>query len=555
MYALRDYQIPEPIWNRFRLAKAAGEAYNALAVYPTGSGKSIIIAALIKDMIERFGGLRVLVVTHQKELIAQNYEKLVSIYPECEPGIYSASLGKKQTANKVLFCGIQSVYNKAHLLGDFSLIIIDEVHLVSLSGTGMYRTFIKEMANICGKMPVIGLTASPYRMDCGYIYGGKDALFTEITHEVKIGALLELGHLCPLTTKQTSFTIDTSGVKKRGGDFIEADLETVVDPVTEKALLDAIPRIEGRNTGIIFCVTVAHAHHVSDFLNEQGVSCGVISGKTPKKERDQLLSDLKNGVIRSLSSCNCLSVGVDVPNLDFIIMLRPTQSPGLYYQQAGRGMRIHDSKLNCLVLDYAGNIQRLGPVDALDIKAKRKSEEEGDAPVKTCPECESIVHAAMRECPDCGYAFPPPALKIENKSSKAAILSKDYEPEWRTVSRVTYNRHAGKDGKPDTMRVDYWDDEGLFPIRIAQEFVCVFHGIGYARETARKWVNARVNNEYDEEYDFDYLHFQFELGATLNSLEGILKTRWNKPTRILLDTRGKHSTIKQYDFSQLTEAA
>lgn len=526
MYQLRDYQQPTPIWDYFRNRKGDGNVHNPLVVLPTGAGKSLVIAAVAKDMLEKFGGRRVLILAHQKELIAQNFEKLNAIYPECEPGIFSASLGKKQTNNKVLFCGIQSVHNKAHTLGDFSLIIIDEAHTIPKRSNGMYRNFINDINKLCGKVPVIGLTATPYRLDSGYLHKGEGALFTGIAHEVEINDLLERGYLSPLTTKKVGFIIDTQGVKKRGGEFIDSELESVVEPVTENALDDALPRIIGRKTGLVFCVTVAHAQHVSDYLNSLGVSCNVISGTTPKAERDQLLTALKKGDIRCLANVNCLTTGVDVPNIDFLIMLRPTQSPGLYVQMAGRGMRLSDGKFDCLVLDYAGNINTHGPIDSVNIREK-KAKGEGEAPVKTCPDCEAIVHAAVRVC-QCGYGFPPPELKIEKHASSAAILSKDYEPEWKSVSLASHSIHKGKDGKLDTMRVDYLNDEGLFPIKIASEFICIFHPIGFVKEKADQWMKKRG--------------LKFIIGQELNKYH---------TKALLLDTRGKFSKIIDYELNEV----
>jgi DNA repair protein RadD len=558
MYQLRDYQQPEPIWDYFRARKQDNSTCNPLVVLPTGAGKSLVISALVKDMIERFGGRRVLILAHQKELLTQNFEKLKSTYPECDPGIYSASLGKKQTNNKVLFCGIQSVHNKAHKLGDFSLIIIDECHLIPKSGVGMYRGFINEMNRLCGKVPVIGLTATPYRLDSGYLHKGDGALFTGIAHEVSINDLLAQGYLSPLTTKKVSFIIDTSSVKKRGGEFIDSELMAVVDPLTESALLDALPKIGTRKTGLVFCITVEHANHVSAYLNELGISCAVISGQTKRAERDFLLDALKKGEIRCLANVNCLTTGVDVPNIDFLIMLRPTQSPGLYVQMGGRGMRLAESKFDCLVLDYAGNINRHGPIDAITVREKKTKGDDGEAPVKSCPECESIVHAARRECPDCGYEFPPPAFKVEKTASREAILTQDYEPEWRAISRVTYARNAGRDGKLDTMRVDYWDDEGLFPIRVASEFVCVFHPMGFPREMAIRWLKKRrIAGRYEENIFCNVPGLLGEIYEEEPLRTEIIEScrQYCTPSRLLLDTRGKFAKILDYDFRQLEEAA
>ena len=148
-------------------------------------------------------------------------------------------------------------------------------------------------------------------------------------------------------------------------------------------------------------------------------------------------------------------------------------------------------------------------------------------------------------CPDCGYEFPPPAFKVERTASREAILTQDYEPEWRAISRVTYARNAGRDGKLDTMRVDYWDDEGLFPIRVASEFVCVFHPMGFPREMALRWLANRC------------ISFDNDVKELL--LTGNIERRDSKkpkePSRLLLDTRGKFAKILDYDFSQLEEVA
>jgi len=563
MYELRDYQDPAPIWEWMRARKGIHATSNPLVVLPTGAGKSIVIAAIIKDMLEKYGGRRVIVLAHQKELLVQNYEKLNSIYPEAQAGIYSSSLRKRQTNNKVLFCGIQSVWNKAHELGDFSLIIVDECHLIPTKKNGRYRHFFNEMAKLAGRpVPVVGLTATPYRLDSGYLHIGKDALFDGIAHEVFMADLLERGFLCPLTTKKTSFIIDISSVKKRGGEFVESDLMAAVDPVTDKALNDAMPKIEGRKTGLVFCVSVEHANHVAAYLNANGVSCAVVSGKTPSKIRDELIKNLKSGHIRCLANVNCLTTGVDVPNIDFLIMLRPTQSVGLYVQMSGRGLRISESKTNCLVLDYAGNIQRLGAVDDVNIRQKKDEEKQkGEAPVKACPECESIVHAARAYCPDCGFEFPVVELQLDKESSRGAILSSDYIPEWREVSRTAYRVNKGKDGKPDTIMVEYFSDGGVIENLLAREFVCAFHSLGKAKDMAKKWVNQRIyfenNNclhtgivDFDSCQDF----VKFKVDADYGLAE-CFSEFLTSPTHLLLDNRGKYATIINYKFPPRTLGA
>ena len=209
---------------------------------------------------------------------------------------------------------------------------------------------------------------------------------------------------------------------------------------------------EGRRSWLVFCSGVAHATHVAEAIRERGVSCATIFGDTPTAERDRIIAAFKRGEIRALASMGVLTTGFNAPAVDLIAMLRPTKSAGLYVQMAGRGTRLAPGKENCLVLDFAGNVARHGPVDA--VTPKPPSEAEGGAPpTKVCPDCDSILAAAVRQCPDCGHLFPPPEVKVAATATTLAILS-TMRPQWVAVSDITYGRHE-KPGKPPSLRVDY----------------------------------------------------------------------------------------------------
>ena len=485
---LRPYQVPvvPALFNFFRERKPA--IVNPLLVFPTGSGKTAIIAAIVQELTGKYK-MRVLVVTHQKELIIQNFEMFKKFAPDVDAGIYSASVGFRNTHNKVIFAGVQSIYNKAEQFGNIHAVIVDECHLIPANGNGMYNTLIDSLRKISGNtVPLIGLTATPFRMDSGYLHKGDDSIFTDIAYEIDINELLDAGYLSPLTTKSVSVTVDASDIKSRGGDFIVSQLEKATEEITEAAILDAIPRMASRKSVIVFCVTVSHARHVANLLDD----CEVICGETPQKERDELLRRFKSGELRCLASVNVLTTGFDAPNVDCIIMLRKTQSTGLYVQMLGRGLRICEGKVNCLVLDYAGNIFEHGMLD--QIKVTEKAEKgTGDAPVKVCPKCESFCHASIHACPDCGYEFPQSELALNREPSEAVLFSRDYEPTRFDVSRCIYNKHTPReDGKKPTMRVDYFDDSGMFPIKITTEYVCIYHPMGsYPYIKAMQWCEKR----------------------------------------------------------------
>jgi DNA repair protein RadD len=255
------------------------------------------------------------------------------------------------------------------------------------------------------------------------------------------------------------------------------------DAITQSAVNEIFSYSTNRKSWLIFCAGVDHAYHVRDAVRSRGVTCETIVGDTPSAQREAIINDFKAGRVQCLTNANVLTTGFNAPAVDLIAMLRPTKSAGLYVQIVGRGCRLAPGKTDCLVLDFAGNIARHGPIDAIKPKTP-KAGEDGDAPTKACPECDSIVHAAVRQCPDCGHMFPEPQIKIDAKASTLDILSGG-PPEWVPVTRVSYARHD-KTGKPPSLRVDYWSG-----LSSHSEWVCIEHQ-GYARQKAASWWANRA---------------------------------------------------------------
>jgi DNA repair protein RadD len=496
MLTLRQYQQDaiEQLYAWFRLRKHEPEVeHNPLVVAPTGSGKSLLIAKIIHDALVQFQGQRVLVLTHVKELIEQDHAKLMAVFPECDAGIYSASIGLRHTNNRVIFAGIQSVADKATLLGEFHLVLIDEAHLIPHAGMGRYRRFLNHLRQVNGgKLRVVGFTATPYRLDSGYLHEGEGRLFTDIGAQIELLPLIEAGYLAPLTAKRTSFTVDLETVKKRGGEFVIGDAGTAMmaDGNTGKAIEDAAYRGSQRNHWIVFACTIEHAAEICHELNKHGISNHLVTGQTPKRTREAMLDEFRLGKVRALVNVGVLTTGVDLPLIDCIVLLRPTASTGLYLQMLGRGMRPHDDKADCLVLDYAGNIERHGCVDDPNINLGKVVEdrEPGEPVVKTCPECESIVHAKILECPQCGHAFPPPKPKVADIASEAALISTQWEPVIQKATMVRFSEYKKPTSEYQVTRVDYLDDSGIWPVKVATEFVCDFHPEGsWAKKQADRW--------------------------------------------------------------------
>jgi DNA repair protein RadD len=472
---------------------------NPVVVIPTAGGKTPILATICRDAVVRWNG-RVLVVSHVKELLEQAVGKLKLVCPELPVGVYSAGLNRRDTAQRVIVAGIQSIYKRARELDAFDLIVVDEAHLIPADGDGMYRQFLADARAINSHLRVIGLTATPFRLDSGSICAA-DHFLNSVCYEVGIKELIRDGYLCPLVSKASATKADTSGLHVRAGEFVADEVESLMDAdgLVEKACAEIVDRTQHRQACLIFASGVKHGRHVARVLQEKhGVDCGFVCGDTPTGERDELLSRFRGDQakrlferppLKYLCNVNVLTTGFDAPNIDCVALLRPTMSPGLYYQMVGRGFRLHPGKNNCLVLDFGGNLLRHGPVDQVQPKS-RDGNGGGPAPAKECPECHSVIAAGYANCPDCGYAFPPPERPAhESKASEAGVLSGQVTLTTHRVSDVYYTVHTKRDareGDPQTMRVDYkigWHE-------YKSEWVCFEH-IGFARQKAVAWWKRR----------------------------------------------------------------
>jgi DNA repair protein RadD len=258
-----------------------------LVVVPTGGGKSFIMAALIREVLARWSGTRIVCATHVRELIAQNHAELCGIWPEAPAGIYSAGLGQRDADAQILFCGIQSVHNKAGAIGHASLLLIDEAHLVPRNGNTAYRRFIAELLRINPRLKVVGFTATPFRLGSGRLDEGEDRIFDGVAYEVQVPPLIRQGFLAPLVTKPTAQTLDVSAVGDRNGDFIAGELQNAISEarITEAAMDEVAAYGQSRRSWLLFGSGVEHAGHIADAVRRRGFSCEAVTGETSVRDR------------------------------------------------------------------------------------------------------------------------------------------------------------------------------------------------------------------------------------------------------------------------------
>jgi DNA repair protein RadD len=467
---------------------------NPLVDMATGLGKSITIGDLTQRLLGAYPQMRVLMLVHVRELVAQNAKALISLWPSAPVGIYSAGLGRRDTSQRIIFASVQSVYRRAKELGAFDLVLIDEAHLVPSAGEGMYRHLLDALREMRPDLRVAGFTATPFRMDTGRLDDGKDRLFDEIVFSYGIGKGIDDGWLSPLVSKRGATEIDVSMVAKRGGEFVSGALEAAADQdaITRAAVSEIITLGAERRSILTFCAGVKHAHHVRDEFRRQGVHAETITGDTHPGDRSRFIDDFRAGRLRVLTNANVLTTGFDAPGLDMIALLRPTLSPGLLVQMLGRGTRLADGKDDCLVLDYTGTIRRLGPVDTLTVdrrpgkKGAPDAAKISDVRAKECPSCKSLAALNAQTCAFCGHEWTLDKARHDAEADDVAILSRDLRnqpPEEIAVVTWMARRHV-KAGSPDSLRVTYSAGLMSYP-----EWVLLAHS-GPGRYRAEKWWAA-----------------------------------------------------------------
>lgn len=547
---LRDYQqqTVDVLYDFLHYDKEG----SPIGVLPTGAGKSICIAELIKKLLTKYPTLQFIVMSHVKEILEQNSEKVKAHLPGISTGIYCASLGKKDLDKQITFASVQSLNRVAGDLKKVNIVIVDEVHLVSNDPDSMYRKIFKQIKDKNPKARIIGFTATPFRTKDGLLTEGENPLFTHIPIDVPIVPLINKGYLSELTTKISKHQGDIEKVGVRSGEYImeEAEQAMTEDGLTDRIIQDIITKANGRKRWLIFCCNVKHAHEVSDKINQifqktvfnknipSRASCYTITGDTAAQQRSDIISlykDERHNDLKVITNCNVLTTGFDAPSIDLIAFMRPMKSLTLYIQSMGRGCRIKEGKKDCAVLDYAGNVERFGPLDLIDYRQMIKQQKSGkqmEPQAKRCPECEGSVSTKLQICCRCGYNFPQPIDpqdKLNEEASGATAIAFG-DTFWFKVKETTYKKHH-KTGKIPSLRVTY--SNKLIEYK---EWICFEHE-GFPFQKALNWWCERTGQDASQ------------CPQTVN--DAILKTDFlSEPCEIKIQKDGKYWRIIDYNFDK-----
>lgn len=547
--ALRPYQS-ESIQALFAWWNAhPGFAEIPVLVAPTGAGKSILAAEIARVLFDRWPEHhpRTVVLVPSKELAEQNAAKLAALLPShLSIGYYSAAIGQKRPDADVIVATIGSIYKDALRLGNIRCVIIDEAHLVNPGATdaGRYRKFITDLTKVCA-FRVVGMTATPFRGNGVWITDGEDPLFTGIAHTIKIRDLLDAGHLAPLVRPADDIRtrIDTSGIATSSGDFNVGQLSARVDGYISSIAEDAVQLAAQRRKWIAFTASVANAQALAAELNQRGAPTAVVTGETPNDAREAIIEQFRAGRLRCLVTVLALAVGFDVPDVDCVIWARPTRSPVLYVQGAGRGLRTAPGKVDCLWLDFSDTTERLGPVDLITGRAKAKRRDDQGAPYAICPECgDRVTPASLERCPSCGALLREPEQEHAREVSNAAVMASQVGPKVITypVTDVRYSLHS-KAGSADSLRVDYFS--GIR--RVASEWVCLGHS-GYARQKAEAWWQRRAGIHLDA-----LVAFPANAHTAIDWIRQGLEIA--RPTAVIVNETGKYPELITHLWSEERE--
>lgn len=435
MITLRPYQST----GIAQIRQAFADGFKApLYVSPTGSGKTTVFAYMAESSEKR--GKRILILCHRVELVDQIVERLrqFDVTPEIIAAGYKMGSGRRHLEPRHV--AVASVQTLVRRLDDYpapTLIAIDEAHHVSQGSQWSQIIRKYQTARICG------FTATACRLDGR----GLASHFDKMICGPSVADLTQQGYLAPARVFAPP-TVDTSGLHIRAGDYKHEENEALMDtPTITGDALSHYRKLAPGMQALIFCTSVAHAHHVAEQFRKADISALALDGGTDKELRRMAVKDFRQGSIKVMASCDLFSEGFDVENVHAGILLRPTQSEGLWRQQVGRILRPAPGKTHALILDHVNSTMKFGmPADprewTLEGDADRRKKKPAPG-IRVCPKCFAASPARASTCVECGTAFEvKPRQQVEEKEGELVEL---------TAEQIAKKRERREQGRAQTL--------------------------------------------------------------------------------------------------------
>jgi len=411
---LRPYQVRAA--DAIRAEYVAGRRAVLLAL-PTGGGKTAIFCWIAEQVAAKQRRINILV--HRQELLRQTSEHLDTL--GVSHGIIAP--GHTMTGDLVQVSSVQTLARRLRRVSEPDLLIIDEAHHAQ---AGTWRRIVDTWRACL----ILGVTATPCRLDGKGLGVGAGGCFETLIEGPSVADLIEAGHLSQPIVYAPPTDINLVGLRTAGGDYLQRDLAVRVDTATiTGCAVEHYGRICPGVPAIAFCASVRHAEHVAEQFAAAGWAAASLTGDHDDRTRKYRVAALGSGGLQVLTSCEIISEGTDIPVVTAAILLRPTQSLGLYLQQAGRCLRPHASKTNAIILDHAGNCYRHGlPDDSRSwglagIDKRRIGAQKQSARIRQCERCYAVFSILLTHCPQCGFAVAFASREIKQVDGTLQVVS------------------------------------------------------------------------------------------------------------------------------------
>jgi DNA repair protein RadD len=466
------------------VALKAGQA--PLVVLPTGSGKSLIAADAARRA--HVAVLRTLIIAPARELVQQDADAVAFVTGGAlVPSLACAGLGRVDLGGDLIIGTPQTLARRIDEIRHIDLLAVDEAHRLGREASGQIRAILTALRARNPALKIMGLTATPFRFDSGLLIEGPHRVFDVIAFQIGYLELVAQGYLAPLVGPREEIErLAVEGLHLVGGDYSAADLARFDESALTARITDQIAALGvERKSWLVFGVSVAHAAHLCEALRERDVDARLLTGNTPSRERAELVAGFKAGNVRCLVGVDVFSTGFDAPGVDLIAVARPTCSPVWHVQSAGRGTRCAPGKHDCLILDFAGNFARLGPIDAPHVRRKgERARGDRDAPLaRRCPHCAALIAARAAKCSVCDAVLIEPRPRRTDKLSAQAaadISGINVLP----VRAVHYQPHH-KAGRPASLRINYLVTGHAYTT--VGEWICAWHPGFVGRRARDEW--------------------------------------------------------------------
>ena len=391
MITLRPYQTD--LINDIRTSLRDGNN-SVVAVLGCGGGKSVIQGSIAKSSTDK--GNRVLFLVHRKELcqqIASTFRKLGVDMSLCDVSM------------------VQTVSRRLGKLPNYDLIITDEAHH---STANTYRKIYDYYSHVTR----LGFTATPLRLN----RGGLGEVYSDLITSVSTQWLIENNFLAPYKYYSVKLA-DTSGLHTVAGEFKQDEVAELMQ--NKEIYGDTVKQwkrlAEGKKT-IVYCASVEAAKMTSERFSSEGYNSIAIDGKTPQSEREQAMRAFREGKVRILCNCELFGEGLDVPDCECVVLLRPTQSLTLFIQQSMRSMRYMPSK-TAIIIDHVGNCYRHGlPDDEREWSLEPKQKQENIVKIRECKNCFAVYPPTKPKCPYCGAEATHEIRKTDKKTVEVDLV-------------------------------------------------------------------------------------------------------------------------------------